>query len=97
MVLKPLEWSPKSLADIFRETAYYSETASPFVADALTVALEGASLKIQKYPMSFRPGIKEGTREYVIRDFPLTIVFKIKPGSIEILRIWHQSSKYFNR
>lgn len=97
MGVKPLEWSPRARADFKRETDYYAEASTPRVSDEAAEAIFAAADRIQKAPTTYRPGIKPGTRECVLRDFPLTVVYRITPRTIRILRVMHQSRKYFNR
>ena len=44
----------------------------------------------------YRPG-RKGPRECVMRWFPFTIIYRIEPGKVRIVRVLHQARSYFNR
>jgi toxin ParE1/3/4 len=43
--------------------------------------------RLVAFPRMGRPGQKPGTRELVID--PYVIVYRVEPGFIELLRVWH--------
>lgn len=53
--------------------------------------------KITALDLKFRPGIRAGTRECVMRRFPYTLVYLSAAREIKIVRVLHQRSEYFNR
>lgn len=97
MVLKPLEWAARARADFKREADYYADAVSPHVSDEVAAAILAAADRIKKSPGGYRIGIKPATRECVLRDFPLTVIYRVGSRKITILRVMHQSRKYFNR
>lgn len=46
-------------------------------------------------PATFRKG-KHGVRQYVMRRFPYTIIYRETGNIIRIVRIMHQARKYFS-
>lgn len=97
MAVKPLEITRLARQEIRHLTEYYAEFASPEVARRAESAVFAALSKIKQAPQSYREGAKAGTREYVMRSFPYTVVFRIKPQAVQILRVLHQARQYFNR
>lgn len=97
MAKRPLEWSHKGRSDLASIEAYYAEHASIHVAREAGAAILKAGETLAATPELYREGIKKGTREYVMRTFPYTLVFRIRPKCIQVVRVMHQARKYFNR
>ncbi len=47
-------------------------------------------------PKIGRTGKVFGTRELVMQDFPILVVYRIRKDYLEIVRLIHQSMKYPN-
>lgn len=90
-----LEWSARARQDVAAIEAYYALVASPRVAGLARDAIVAAALKIWALPADFRSG-KPGTREYVMRPFPYTVVYRANADVVRIVRVMHQSRRYFN-
>lgn len=96
MARKPLEWSARAATDLARIETYYASEASPLVAQEASSAIFSAVERLAESPETYRAGAKN-TREYVMRRFPYTIVFRIDARKIRIVRVMHQARQYFNR
>mgnify|MGYP000223356073 CR=1 FL=1 len=96
MAKKQLKWSIRSQADRLNITEYYAQEASPFVADAAFSAIKQAAQSIIASPMAYREGVRPNTREYVMRRFPYTLIYRISGEIVTIVRVMHQAAKYFN-
>jgi hypothetical protein len=46
--------------------------------------------------MVYRKG-EGSTRECVMRRFPFTLIYRIEPGKVRIVRVLHQARDYFTR
>jgi plasmid stabilization system protein ParE len=91
-----LEWSKRALADRERIFTYYWNAASRSLADEAEAAIAGRARAIAKLDLVYRKG-KGATRECVMRRFPFTIIYRIEPGKVRIVRVLHQARSYFNR
>ncbi len=91
---RQLEWSHRSDNDLAAIEAYYVMVASPAVAIAASTAIFEAARKLCDLPSDYRPG-KQGTREFVMRKFPYTLIYRATAGRVRIVRILHQARKYF--
>lgn len=90
-----LEWSARARQDAAAIEAYYALVASPRVAGLARDAIVAAALRLCVLPADFRGG-KPGTREYVMRTFPYTLVYRADAARVSIVRVMHQSRRYFN-
>jgi toxin ParE1/3/4 len=75
---------------------YYHEEASLLVAREADTAILRAASQICKASESFRTGVRKGTREYVMRRFPYTLIYRVSGETVTIVRVMHQAAKYFN-
>ena len=96
MARRQLKWSVRAQADRLNITEYYAQEASPFVADAAFSALKQAAQAVVANPMTYREGVRQNTREYVMRRFPYTLIYRITGETVVIVRVMHQAAKYFN-
>jgi toxin ParE1/3/4 len=93
---KRLEWSKRAQADRLKITEFYAQEASPYIALEARQAISKAALSVAANPLHYREGKKPCTREYVMRRFPYTLIFRIKGQRVIIVRVLHQAGRYFN-
>lgn len=93
---KPLDWSKRARADLDRIYDYYLEAAPFDIAEQSIAAILGQAERIARLNLVFRPG-KRGMREAVVARFPFTIIYRIEPARLRIVRVLHQAREYFNR
>lgn len=91
-----LEWSKRSLSDRERIFAYYWKVASRRLADEAEDFIVTKAEALVRLNLVHRPG-KGNTRECVMRRFPFTIIYRIEPGAVRVVRVLHQAREYFNR
>jgi plasmid stabilization system protein ParE len=94
---KRLEFTARARRDIEAIETWYLETAGEAVADRAVDAILAQAEKIAALGLMFRPGIREGTRECVMRRFPYTLVYAARGGVVRVVRVLHQRAEYFNR
>jgi toxin ParE1/3/4 len=70
---------------------YYCER-SPRAAEAFYLELERAGAAIQNSPGSWASYLY-GTRRYLLEQFPLVIVYRVKAQRIEVLAVAHGHRK----
>jgi plasmid stabilization system protein ParE len=93
---KQLDWSLRARADVGAIEEYYAMTASPETAAMARDAIVRAAGRLGVLPATFRKG-KHGERQYVMRRFPYTIIYRETGNIVRIVRVMHQARKYFNR
>jgi plasmid stabilization system protein ParE len=93
---KPLDWSKRALADLDRIYDYYLEAAPFDIAEQAIVAITEQAGRIARLGLVHRPG-RNGTREAVMLRFPFTLIYRIEPQQVRIVRVLHQAREYFNR
>lgn len=94
-ISKRLEWTRRARSDLDSIFTYYAEVAPALIAAQSIDAIRAQAHKICRNPEAYRRG-KHGTRECVMQRFPYTLVYRIRPDTIEILRVLHQARAYFN-
>lgn len=93
---KPLDWSLRAKTDLDRIYDYYLEAAPFDIAEQAIETITAQARRIANLNLVYRPG-RNGTREAVVSRFPFTIIYRIDPHKIRIVRVLHQAREYFNR
>jgi toxin ParE1/3/4 len=88
--IKWLRTALKNLAD----EAEYIALDSPAAAARIVKAISEAVDSLAKYPAIGRPGRVAGTRELVVSGTPYIVPYRVRTGSVEILRIFHGARKW---
>ena len=92
---KPLDWTPWSRRDLIAIDDYYALFGQQTAAHVLEAIFRAAN-DLERYPLAGTRGKWPGTRHKIIKSYPYTIVYRVKPKSMQVLRVLHQSRKYFS-
>jgi len=92
---KRLEYAVRARRDLEAIEKYHLEIAGDVVADRVIDAIPSQAERIAALGLVFRPGIRHGTRECVMTRYPYTVVYRIGPRRVDIIRIIHQRAEYF--
>ena len=71
--------------------AEFIEEDDPAAAARVVGRIEATLNLISEMPKLGRPSARTGTRESPVRGLPLLVVYRLAPGEIEILTIFHTS------
>ena len=96
MQKRRLDWSKRASADLVKIVDFYLTEASPVIAEDALMAFERAAKAAAANPLHYREGKKKGTREYVMRRFPFTLIYRVTAGNVIVVRVLHQALRYFN-
>lgn len=81
-----LKWSRRALTDIARIVDYIARD-KPGAAQELAIAIRAQAEHLRLHPYLGRESLP-GVRELIVhRNYLLS--YRIKPGRIEILQVWH--------
>lgn len=94
---KRLDYAARARRDLEAIEAYHLEVGGESLADRIIDAVLSQAEKIAELGLVFRPGIRHGTRECVMTHYPYILVYRTGPRRVEIIRIIHQRSEYFQR
>lgn len=88
-----IKWLQTALDNI-AHIADYTAERDPTAARRLVSKIRLSINNLAKQPAMGRPGRVEGTRELVIIGTPYIVVYRLKSGRIEILRVLHSSQRW---
>jgi toxin ParE1/3/4 len=91
MTGRPVALHPEAVAEASAAAQWYRERSAS-AADAFLGELDRAVEKIAEAP-EMSPRCVRGTRRYVLRHFPFSIVYRDVSGSIEVIAIAHGRRK----
>lgn len=87
-----LQHSKKALQNLNNISEYY-ENQSPGLGHEFARYYNDQISKLKSFPNMCRPGIRIGTREMVMHDFPYIVVYRVKNSYIQIVTVYHQKLK----
>jgi toxin ParE1/3/4 len=92
-----LVWSPQAVEDLAALRAYI-EGDDPKAARKTAVRIvEAIETLIPANPKVGRQGRVPGTRELVIARTPYIVPYRLREGTIEILRVFHGARRWPDR
>ncbi len=86
---RPLEWSEAARLQLAGQVEYVASRGI-VRADVVLERIERAAGLIERHPGIGTPGRRAGTREWPVKDSPLTLIYRISPKKIEVLAVVHQ-------
>lgn len=86
-------WTAPARWDL-RAQVFYVVERNPDAARKLQAAIRHGVEALADYPNRGRPGRYEGTRELVIAGTPYVVVYRIREGSVRILRVLHGAQEW---
>jgi toxin ParE1/3/4 len=81
-------WLPRALADRDAQIDYIARD-SPKAAIGQGDRIESQIETLSAYPEMGREGRVAGTRELVVSRTPFIVVYRVRAGRVEILRVLH--------
>ena len=83
--------TPQAKQEIDDAFEWYLER-SPYAAQAFLDELEQAFVALSRSPTTW-PAYEAGTRRYVLRSFPYSVVYREKPGGVAVIAVCHQKRR----
>lgn len=83
-----IEWLRTALKNLDTEAAYIAEH-DPRAAAQFVQAVFDAVQQLARFPSMGREGRLPGTREWPMPNHPYLIPYRVRAGSLQILRIFH--------
>ncbi len=84
-----LVWSPEALQDLTEVRAYIARDNPAAATKVVKRIVSLVSTQLPSNPESGRIGRVPGTRELVITKSPFVVPYRVRAGTIEILRVYH--------
>jgi toxin ParE1/3/4 len=87
-------WSFQSLDDLAAIRAYIEQDDPAAVRRVVLHAIESIEALLSGNPEMGRPGRVPGTRELVIPRTPFVVPYRVRSGSMQILRVFHGARRW---
>lgn len=87
-----VRWLRRALLNLDHEATYIAQD-NPKAAAEFMLHLRDGALLLGEQPNLGRPGRIPGTRELVVTNLPYILPYRVRNGTIEILRVFHTSRK----
>jgi plasmid stabilization system protein ParE len=92
---KPLRWTLRAARDLLFIERHYAEFGQS-TADRVIASILSAAKLLERYPRIGTRGKRPRTRHRIVTGYPYTIVYRIRRIEIQLLRVLHQSRRFFN-
>lgn len=94
MPVENVRWLRLALKDMEEILDYLQARTDTETARSLAQRIWDASQSLTSLPGRGRPGKVPGTRELCMQNMPYFIVYRVKDGYVEIIRIIHYARDY---
>ncbi len=91
-----VKWLRRALENLDDEAAYIAKD-SPLVAAEFAVHMQVSAAMLADHPNMGRPGRISGTRELVVTRFSYILPYRVRGGTVEILRVFHTARQWPKR
>ena len=88
-----VKWLRTAIANLEAEAEYIARD-NPSAAGHIVDSIVEAVNQLTHFPAIGRPGRVAGTRELVVTGTPYIVPYRVRAGSVEILRIFHGSRRW---
>lgn len=90
-----LEWTSPAADELEAAQTYYHRL-NPVAARTLAQRIVDAADGLRERPQIGRPGLREGTREWVVLRTPYVLIYRMTPKAVEILHVWHAAQDWMH-
>jgi len=67
----------------------YLDERNPVAARRVGLTIRDAAERLRYFPFAGRVGASEGTREWVVREYPYILVYEVHADEVMILGVFH--------
>jgi len=89
-----LRWTEPAVRDLTSICDYIEKHGSAVISRRVAVSIYDQVTFLRKFPEMGRTGRKPETRELVLNRLPYLAIYRIRNGTIEILRILHGAQNW---
>ena len=84
--------SDEAMADFEAATDWYLDEQAFIAADDLADEMEYALALLQKFP-EIGKAASDGTRAFVLRKFPFSLIYRVQPDHIRVVAVVNHSRR----
>ena len=88
-----VRWLRVALENLEAEAEYIAAENALAAAEVVAAVQQSVS-RLAKYPAMGRPGRVLGTRELLVPGTPDIIPYRVRGGTVQILRVFHAKRKW---
>jgi toxin ParE1/3/4 len=88
-----IRWLDQAVADLVQVRSFIAQD-NPDAARAVARSVREAVSLLADYPAAGRPGRVPDTRELVVAGTAFILPYRVRGGTVEILRVLHSARKW---
>ena len=89
-----LIWSPEAIDDLASLRSYISESDPTAARRVALHILHHVEIVLAENPEIGRVGRVAGTREAIVPKTPFVVPYRVREGTLEILRVYHAARRW---
>ena len=89
-----IRYADEADADLAHIKRYLRPRAGAAITDRILETILASIDRLERRPLSGRPGRRAGTRELVITRYPYLVVYRLVGEDVEIARVLHQAQQW---
>ncbi|HLH17451.1 MAG TPA: type II toxin-antitoxin system RelE/ParE family toxin [Bryobacteraceae bacterium] len=90
-----IRWTTPALNDLKAISRRIEQQRNLTTANRVCRHIYDSIQTLRRHPHTGRPGAEEGTRELVITKSPYIVIYRLQPGAVQVLRIWHGAQDWY--
>jgi toxin ParE1/3/4 len=88
-----LEWTFTAISDL-KAAGEFISLDNPAAARRMAERIDEATGYLLDYPHMGRPGRVVSTKELVVSGTPFIVIYRVRGGLVQVLRVLHHSRKW---
>lgn len=89
-----IQWSDEAVDDLRSLQAFIAKDNPTAARKMALTIIEAVETQLPNHPQIGRPGRVSGTRELVIPGTPYIVPYRLKAGTIQVLRVYHGARRW---
>ena len=89
-----IQWSNEAVDDLRSLHAFIAKDNPPAARKMALAIVDAVETQLPNNPQIGRPGRVNGTRELVIPGTPYIVPYRLKAGTIQVLRVYHGARRW---
>lgn len=94
--MREIAWTIPAQADLRRINSWLTENRNPEHALRIAIAIRARASVLERFPHIGRPG-RDDVRVLRIQTTPYLILYRLRPGRVEVLRVRHEREDWLVR
>jgi toxin ParE1/3/4 len=89
-----VRWFHRAVSDLEELRTFIEQDNPPAAIEQVIKIVDAVEGTLADHPQAGRPGRLHGTREIVVSGTPYLVAYRVRAGTVEVLRVLHSSRRW---